>query len=102
MAKELNEKYVFCAREGKEGYFEEEGRTVLFITPKEYWEDHGYMYDLCSPRYIQDMLEQYGFLEDMEGTYFGDLSVEEITTKLKAHPEFEYDEEFEKFLEDKE
>ena len=89
-------KYVFCAFERPQDDYFFSG-TTLVLTPKKYWNKEKYVWDQDYPRKIINILDQYGFSECMESMFNGDLTPDEIKEKLKTHPEFEYDKNFEKF-----
>jgi len=77
---------------------EGETATMVCVTPKKYWSKEECMWDQQSSTKISDILEKYGFSEDMESAFTGDMLPDEIKEKLKAHPEFEFDKKFDDFV----
>ena len=72
--------------------------TVITTTPKEYWEEEGLCYDEHADERISDILEKFGFDEEMESVFSGDLMPDEIIEKLRDYPEFEFDKKFDDFV----
>lgn len=94
------EKYIYCIIQD-----EEEG-TVIYVTPKQYWEEKRYLSDEHSDDHISDVLNEIcnGIFSEEQESIFATCDCEQIPTEqiLKELDSYknilEYSKELEEFI----
>lgn len=97
-SREPNKFYVYAIFQSP--YRSNETRVV--ISEKTYWLENGCCQDchLEEDPWIDSLLEKLKLEEEMESEFATYLSAEQVLLAFKEHPSFEYDEKFQKFIEE--